>query len=112
MNKLYIAIVLSVFLAGCETTRSPLEPDDIKASIQAELDRAKTQEQRWVVPDDVNAELIDDDEQILELENKLKDLDIELRSDTTVSFAKKLEERQSKLKKEIVRLRKKRNIKR
>lgn len=58
MKKLYIAIVLSVFLAGCETTRSPLEPDDIKASIQAELDRAKVQDQAWAVPDDVNAELL------------------------------------------------------
>jgi len=57
MNKLYLAIILGVFLTGCETTRSSLEPVEIKASIQAELARADTQ-QAWTVPDDVNAELL------------------------------------------------------
>ena len=56
MKKLYLAIVLGVFLTGCETTRSPLEPVVIQASIQTELDRADAQ--AWTVPDDVNAELL------------------------------------------------------
>jgi len=58
MNKLYLAIIVGVFLTGCETTRSPLEPVEIQASIQAELDRADAQAQAWTVPDDVNAELL------------------------------------------------------
>lgn len=58
MKKLYLAIVLGVFLTGCETTRSPLEPVVIQASIQTELDRADAQAQAWTVPDDVNAELL------------------------------------------------------
>ncbi len=58
MNKLYLAIILAVFLTGCETTRSSLEPVAIKESIQAELDRADAQSQAWTVPDDVNAELL------------------------------------------------------
>jgi len=58
MNKLYLAIILGVFLTGCETTRSSLEPVVIKESIQAELDRADAQSQAWTVPDDVNAELL------------------------------------------------------
>ncbi|CAM2782310.1 pilus (MSHA type) biogenesis protein MshL [Moritella viscosa] len=58
MNKLYLAIILGVFLTGCETTRSSLEPVVIKESIQAELDRADAQSQTWTVPDDVNAELL------------------------------------------------------
>ncbi|MFT5808794.1 MAG: MSHA biogenesis protein MshL [Moritella dasanensis] len=60
MNKLYLAVILGVFLSGCETTRSPLEPVAIKESIQAELDRADAQAQAWTVPDDVNAELLPD----------------------------------------------------
>ncbi|MBL1416481.1 MAG: pilus (MSHA type) biogenesis protein MshL [Moritella sp.] len=58
MNKLYLAIILGMFLTGCETTRSSLEPVEIKASIQAELARADAQQQAWTVPDDVNAELL------------------------------------------------------
>ena len=58
MNKLYLAIIVGVFLTGCETTRSPLEPVVIKESIQAELDRADNEAQEWTVPDDVNAELL------------------------------------------------------
>ncbi|QUM79003.1 pilus (MSHA type) biogenesis protein MshL [Moritella sp. 5] len=58
MNKLYLAIILGVFLTGCQTTRSSLEPVVIKESIQAELDRADAQSDAWTVPDDVNAELL------------------------------------------------------
>jgi len=58
MKKLYLAIILGVFLTGCETTRSSLEPVVIKESIQAELDRADAEAQAWTVPDDVNAELL------------------------------------------------------
>lgn len=58
MNQLYLAIILSVFLTGCATTRSSLEPVLIKASIQAELDRADVEAQAWTVPDAVNAELL------------------------------------------------------
>ncbi|QUM78278.1 pilus (MSHA type) biogenesis protein MshL [Moritella sp. 24] len=58
MNKLYLAIIAGVFLTGCETTRSSLEPVVIKESIQSELDRADSAAQEWTVPDDVNAELL------------------------------------------------------
>ena len=58
MKKLLIVIAIGASLAGCETTRSALEPNDIKASLQAELARPNTAEQSWTVPAEVNAELL------------------------------------------------------
>jgi len=60
MNKLYFTIVLSVFLSGCELTRSPLGPDEIKASLQDEITNMDSKDADWSVPDDVNAELLPD----------------------------------------------------
>lgn len=77
MNKLYLAIVLSVFLSGCELTREPLGPDEIKSSLKAELDLIDEQNQNWTVPDDVNAELLPD------LNNDINVAVVEPRIDVT-----------------------------
>lgn len=61
MNKLYVFLLLGLFLVGCETTRTALEPNEIKASINQELDemaRQDEQRRRVIVPDDVSAELL------------------------------------------------------
>ncbi len=61
MNKLYVAMLWGLFLVGCETTRTPLEPVEIKAAINQDLDeiaRQDEQRRRVIVPDDVTAELL------------------------------------------------------
>ena len=86
MNKLYFTIVLSVFLSGCEITRSPLGPDEIKAALKEEIANIDAKSAAWTVPDDVNAELLPDLNSSLDVAPLDTRIDVQAKNITAKQF--------------------------